>query len=80
MSTHLKALVKRVVKLCEADLEACHCAEEFILWRIHPLGRREKLAFECLWFADPNHNPSSGKKTLSFIHSLQEKQKNCRLG
>jgi hypothetical protein len=69
MSTHLKALVKRVIKLCEADLEACHCAEEFILWRIHPLGRREKLAFECLWFADPNPNPSSGKKNPK-LHSL----------
>jgi hypothetical protein len=27
----LAALVKRVPELCEADLKACHCAEEFNL-------------------------------------------------
>jgi hypothetical protein len=29
---HLKALVKRVTELHRLGLDACHCAEEFILW------------------------------------------------
>jgi hypothetical protein len=37
MSPRLKALVKRVTELREAGLEACHCAEEFILWWIRQL-------------------------------------------
>jgi hypothetical protein len=44
MIVFLAALVKRVAELCEADLKACHCAEEFNLRWIHPFGHREKLA------------------------------------
>jgi hypothetical protein len=47
MTPRLKALVKRVIELRQADLEACHYIEEFTLWRICPLGHREKLAFYC---------------------------------
>jgi hypothetical protein len=43
----LKALIKWVTELRWAGLEACHYDEEFILQWIHPLGRRERLAFEC---------------------------------
>jgi hypothetical protein len=43
----LKALVKLVTELHRAELEACHYTEEFILWRIHPLGHKEKLAIKC---------------------------------
>jgi hypothetical protein len=50
-----------VVELCEAGLKACHCAEEFTLRRICPLGCWEKLAFECLWLDDPSHEPAVGK-------------------
>jgi hypothetical protein len=32
MTPHLVTLVKRVAKLHEAGLKACHCAEEFTLW------------------------------------------------
>jgi hypothetical protein len=31
MTPRLAALVKRVAELCDAGLEACHCAEEFTL-------------------------------------------------
>jgi hypothetical protein len=75
MSPHLKALVKHVAELREAGLEACHYAEEFILWRIRPLGQREKLTFECSWFADPNCNPSSGKKNK--LHSVSSFPYSC---
>jgi hypothetical protein len=61
MTPRLAALVKRVVELHEAELKACHCAEKFTLQRIRPLGRREKLAFESPWLADPNHEPAGGK-------------------
>jgi hypothetical protein len=60
----LKALVKQVTKLCRVGLEARHCAEDFILHRIRPLGHRDKLVFECLRFADPSHNPSGVKGFL----------------
>jgi hypothetical protein len=46
MTDRLAALVRRVAELCQAGLEACHCAEEFYLRRIHPLGRRKTVAFE----------------------------------
>jgi hypothetical protein len=46
MTDRLAALVRRVAELRQARLEACHCAEEFYLRRIHPLGRRKTLAFE----------------------------------
>jgi hypothetical protein len=61
MTPRLAALVKQVAELCEAGLKYCHCAEEFTIQQIHPLGCREKLAFECLWLADPNREPADGK-------------------
>jgi hypothetical protein len=44
MTARLLVLVKCVVELCWASLEACHCIKEFHLWRIRPLGCRETLA------------------------------------
>jgi hypothetical protein len=46
MTDRLAALTKRVAELRQADLEACHCVEEFYLRRIHPLDRWKKLAFK----------------------------------
>jgi hypothetical protein len=60
MINHLAALTKRVVELRQAGLEAWHCVEEFYLWRIHPLGHRKKLVFECPRMADPHHKPLEG--------------------
>jgi hypothetical protein len=48
MMPHLKALVKWVTERHQTGLEVCHYAKEFMLRRIPPLGRREKLAFDCL--------------------------------
>jgi hypothetical protein len=45
MTDRLAALVRRVAELRQARLEACHCTEEFYLWRIRPLGHRKTLAF-----------------------------------
>jgi hypothetical protein len=64
--SHLKALVKRVIELHEARLKACHCDKEFTLQWIRPLGRREKLAFECPRFADPTRDPPASKILNSF--------------
>jgi hypothetical protein len=61
MTSCLIALIKRVAELRGASLKACHCIEEFILRRIHPLNHREKLAYECQRLADPSHEPSGGK-------------------
>jgi hypothetical protein len=47
MTPRMAALVKRVVELCAVGLRACHCTEEFTLRRIHPLGHRDKLAYDC---------------------------------
>jgi hypothetical protein len=47
MTPSLAVLVKRVTELYQAGLRVCHCAKEFTLWRIHPLGCQEKLAYEC---------------------------------
>jgi hypothetical protein len=47
MTDRLAALTKRVAELRQADLEACHCVEEFYLRWIRPLGLRKKLPFEC---------------------------------
>jgi hypothetical protein len=64
---NLADLVKRVPELREDGLRACHYAEEFTLQRLRPLGRREKLAYECSWLADPSHEPAAGKIfTLTF--------------
>jgi hypothetical protein len=57
----LTSLIKRVAKLCKAGLKTYHCAEEFTLRQIRPLGHREKLAFECPWLADPSREPTDGK-------------------
>jgi hypothetical protein len=61
MSSHLSALVKRVAELREAGLMACHCAEEFYLRWIHPLGRRERVAYDCPQLADPSPEPANGE-------------------
>jgi hypothetical protein len=60
MTDRLAALVRRVAELRQAGLEACHCAEEFYLRRIRPLGRRKTLAFESSRLADPNRDPLPG--------------------
>jgi hypothetical protein len=57
MTPRLVALVKQVTELHESGLRACHYAEEFTLWRIRPLGRREKLSYECPRLADPSREP-----------------------
>jgi hypothetical protein len=67
MMLRLVALVKRVAELHETGLWACHCSEELTLMWIHSLGRREKLAYECPWLADPSREPAASKIfTLTF--------------
>jgi hypothetical protein len=61
MTPRLAALVKWVVELHTAGLRACHCAEEFTLRRIHPLGHRERLAYDYSRLVDPSHEPAAGK-------------------
>jgi hypothetical protein len=60
MTDRLATLTKRVAELHQAGLEACHCVKEFYLWRICPLGRRKKLAFEWPRMADPYREHSEG--------------------
>jgi hypothetical protein len=60
MTPHLQALVNRVAEICQVSLQACHCAKEFTLQWIHPLGRREKLTYGCSQFADPCPEPADG--------------------
>jgi hypothetical protein len=60
MTNRLAMLTKHVAELRQASLKVCHCVEEFYLRRIHPLGRRNKLAFECPRLADPHREPSEG--------------------
>jgi hypothetical protein len=67
MTDRLAALTKRVAKLRQAGLEACHCVEEFYLRWIHSLGHRKKLAFECPQMADPYCEPLKG---CLFVFSL----------
>jgi hypothetical protein len=67
MTLRLAPLVNWVTELYKADLRACHCVEEFTLQRIHPLGRREKLAYECSWLIDPSRDHVDGKILTSFI-------------
>jgi hypothetical protein len=57
----MAALVKRVAKLKDAGLQACHYIEEFTLRRIHPLGHWEKLAYEYPRHADPSRKPAASK-------------------
>jgi hypothetical protein len=71
MTPHLQALVDQVTKLRQASLQACHCAEEFTLRRIHPLNHREKLAYERPWLADPTHEPAAAKILNSFIADIE---------
>jgi hypothetical protein len=66
MTPCLKAMVKRVTKLSQANLEVCHYTKEFTLRWMCPLGHQEKLAFECPWLADPNHD-SPASKILNFL-------------
>jgi hypothetical protein len=61
MTPPLMALIKWVIELCRAELEACHCAKEFTLWLIRSVGHQEKLAFECLLLTDTRRDPSAGK-------------------
>jgi hypothetical protein len=61
MTPRLAALVNWVAELHAIDLGACHCAKEFTLRRIHPLGRRQRLAYDCPWLADLRHKPATGK-------------------
>jgi hypothetical protein len=66
MTLCLAALVKWVAELHDAGLRACHCIEESTLQRIHPLGRWEKLAYECPWLTDPSRDPPASKILISF--------------
>jgi hypothetical protein len=61
MTPRLAALVKRMAELRDSSLCAHHCAEEFTLQRIHPLGHREKLTYECLRLADPSCELATGR-------------------
>jgi hypothetical protein len=61
MTPCLTALVKRVAEIHDSSLWACHCAEEFTLWWIHPLGHLENMAYECPWLADPSCEPYAGR-------------------
>jgi hypothetical protein len=60
ITDRLAALTKHVIELHQAGLEACQCIEEFYLRRIHPLGHRKILAFECPRMVDPYCEPSEG--------------------
>jgi hypothetical protein len=66
MNSCMSALVKHVAELCKAGLRACHYIEEFHLRRIHPLGHREKLTFECPRLSDPSREPAKGKSAFFF--------------
>jgi hypothetical protein len=61
MNDSLSALVKHVAELCEAGLKAYHCIKECHLRQIHPLGHRDKLAFECPQMANPSRDPADGQ-------------------
>jgi hypothetical protein len=61
MTPCLAALVKRVAKLRDSNLRVRHCAKEFTLRWIRPLGHREKLAYECPLLTDPSHEPAAGR-------------------
>jgi hypothetical protein len=45
MTDRLSALVNRVIELCKARLDACHCIKEFNLCHIRPLSRWDSLAY-----------------------------------
>jgi hypothetical protein len=67
MTNRLAALTRRVAELRHVGLEVCHCVKELYLWRIHPLDRQKRLAFECPRMADLYRKPSEG---CSFVFSL----------
>jgi hypothetical protein len=67
MTPLLATLVKWVIELCSTSLRACHCAEEFNLQRIFPLGHREKLAYERPQLVDSSRYPADSKILISFI-------------
>jgi hypothetical protein len=68
MTSRMAALVRWVVELRNFGLQACHCVEEFTLRWIQPLGRREKLTYECSRLADPSCEPTAGK-IFNFVFS-----------
>jgi hypothetical protein len=61
MTRHLSALVKRVTELRAAGHQACHCAEEFTLRWIHPLGRWERLAYDYPRLTNSSREPAACK-------------------
>jgi hypothetical protein len=67
MTPCLAALFKQVIELCGTGLRTCHYAKEFTLQQIRPLGRREKLAYECPRLADPSRDPVDSKILTYFI-------------
>jgi hypothetical protein len=69
MTDRLAALVRRVAELCHAGLEACHCAEEFYLRRIRPLGRRKTLTFESPQLANPSRDPLPGNIFIFYFNA-----------
>jgi hypothetical protein len=66
MTSRMAALVKWVAELCTVGLRACHCVEEFTLRWIRPVGRRERLAYDCLQLADLSCEPAAGE--MSNLH------------
>jgi hypothetical protein len=68
MIDHLATLNKRVAKLRQAGLEACHFIKEFHLRWICPLGRQKTLAFECSRMADPSRDPLEGDLFILSSH------------
>jgi hypothetical protein len=69
MTDRLATLVRHVAELRQAGLEACHCAEEFYLRRIRPLGRRKTLAFESPRLTDPSRDSLPGKIFISSFNA-----------
>jgi hypothetical protein len=61
VTPRLAALIKKVVKLHQARLKACHYVEEFTLRWIRLLGHQERPAYACPRLADPSREPAGGK-------------------
>jgi hypothetical protein len=59
MTLHVAALVKWVVALHNAGLQACHYAEDFTLRQIHPLGHQDKLVSRLFNKDPPTAWPTS---------------------
>jgi hypothetical protein len=60
MTDRLAALLRRVAELHQVGLETCHCAEEFYLRWIRPLGRRKTMPFESPRLTDPSRDHLPG--------------------